>query len=51
MDEELLQEMVNHSLLRVAEFPDFGKTHFDILGELLLTNSQECNTMYYGRGG
>lgn len=33
MDVGLLQEMVNHALLRVAEFPDFGSTHFDILSK------------------
>ncbi len=38
MDVGLLQEMVNHALLRVAEFPDFGKTHFDILSKCYLSS-------------
>ena len=37
MNVGLLQEMVNHALLRVAEFPDFGKTHFDILSKCYLS--------------
>ena len=37
MDVGLLQEMVNHALLRVAEFPDFGKIHFDILSKCYIS--------------
>ncbi len=33
MDVRVLQEIVNHTLLRVREFPVFGKIHFEILNK------------------
>ena len=48
MDVGLLQEMVNHALLRVAEFPDFGRNHFDILSKCYISavNRQEDDILF-----
>lgn len=38
MDVRVLQEIVNHTLLRVREFPVFGKIHFEILNKCYLSS-------------
>lgn len=39
MDVRLLQEIVNHALIRVREFPVFGKIHFEILSKCYLSSA------------
>ncbi len=38
MDVRVLQEIVNYTLLRVREFPVFGKLHFEILNRCYLSS-------------
>ena len=38
MDVRLLQEIVNHALIRVKEFPVFGEIHFEILSKCYLSS-------------
>ena len=38
MDVRVLQDIVNHTLMRVREFPVFGKIHFEILNKCYLSS-------------
>lgn len=42
LDLRVLQEIVNHTLLRVREFPVFGKVHFEILNKCYI-----CSVEYH----